>query len=259
MPTPTMVSTDEILALHKKGLSCREISQWYNKNISELGVYKRIYKQGLKPNTKRSRFNDKFFETIRTEKQAYWLGFIFADGCVLQTKYKNKNINALRIGLCTKDLDHLQLFLKDINSHHSVCLSKRDNSCRVSLESTKLISDLIKLGCVPRKTNKLSDLPLIPRRLIRHFIRGYFDGDGYVGIQGKNIRISIVGTEQFLIAIRNFLIEEGVYFTEPRPTSTKVFVLAGNGNIKGKLFFNLLYKKTSRYLSRKRRRFDAIL
>ena len=40
-----------------------------------------------------------------------------------------------------------------------------------------MAQSLIKLGCVPRKSLIIT-LPSIPKNLMHHFIRGYFDGDG---------------------------------------------------------------------------------
>lgn len=42
-----------------------------------------------------------------------------------------------------------------------------------------MYNDLCNHGCVDRKS-KIIRMPNIPENLIRHFIRGYFDGDGSV-------------------------------------------------------------------------------
>lgn len=42
-----------------------------------------------------------------------------------------------------------------------------------------MYEDLIKLGFMPNKELRLK-LPEMPKKYLRHFIRGYFDGDGCV-------------------------------------------------------------------------------
>ena len=51
--------------------------------------------------------------------------------------------------------------------------------------SPEIGEKLISYGCVPRKSNilKFPDISIFKsKNLIRHFIRGYFDGDGSVFI-----------------------------------------------------------------------------
>ena len=45
-----------------------------------------------------------------------------------------------------------------------------------------MYNDLIKQGCVPRKSLILTfpNTNQVPENLINHFIRGYFDGDGSI-------------------------------------------------------------------------------
>lgn len=56
---------------------------------------------------------------------------------------------------------------------------------RIQISSKTLTADLLKLGCTPRKSLTLkfpNDGIFKSNDLIRHFIRGYFDGDGSVFI-----------------------------------------------------------------------------
>src|SRR5438270_57920 len=48
-----------------------------------------------------------------------------------------------------------------------------------------VFADLVKLGITERKSLTLTP-PIIPKRLIRHFVRGYFDGDGSVCLRNRN-------------------------------------------------------------------------
>ena len=42
-----------------------------------------------------------------------------------------------------------------------------------------MCTDLMKLDVVPRKS-LIAEMPNINKSLVRHFIRGYFDGDGNI-------------------------------------------------------------------------------
>ena len=50
----------------------------------------------------------------------------------------------------------------------------------LAIVSDKLSSALSKLGGTPRKSLTLEFPKFIPKHLMSHFIRGYFDGDGSV-------------------------------------------------------------------------------
>lgn len=73
-------------------------------------------------------------------------------------------------------------------------------------------ADLISHGCIPQKSLILK-FPEISKELIPHFIRGYFDGDGSVGIYNNSsikkaltLRSSICcGTELFLKDLCDYL------------------------------------------------------
>jgi hypothetical protein len=51
------------------------------------------------------KFNEHYFDEVDSEAKAYWLGFIFADGCVLWNE-RTRNY-ALQVGLQGRDVDHL--------------------------------------------------------------------------------------------------------------------------------------------------------
>ena len=63
-------------------------------------------------------------------------------------------------------------------------------------------------GCVPNKSLilKFPSSNIVPTKLLRHFIRGYVDGDGCLCItKPEKIELSILGTEEFLQGVLNSL------------------------------------------------------
>ena len=133
----------------------------------------------IKYNLKRRRLtsydvNESYFETIDTSEKAYWLGFIAADGCVMN----NVGNRLLTITLANKDKDHLELFKKCIQSNHLIH-DRKYGGCQLDITREKMVRDLIKHGIVPRKSLVLKP-PKLLNRFISHWIRGYFDGDGSI-------------------------------------------------------------------------------
>lgn len=135
-----------------------------------------------------------FFRDIQTELQAYLLGFHAADGSINLERY------TLRVKLTKADSEIVNLFkeaispdayTRDVKGFDSTI---RDNIVRtktsyeVAISSKELINDVIELGFGPNKTYKKLYLPNIPEDLMRHFIRGYFDGDGSIigGVRAPN-------------------------------------------------------------------------
>ena len=64
----------------------------------------------------------------------------------------------------------------------------------VDITSAKLCNDLVNLGIGYNKSYSELHIPEMPKNLIRHFIRGYFDGNGCITIwlaseKGKSDRV----------------------------------------------------------------------
>ena len=118
--------------------------------------------------------NVDYFKNIDTEDKAYWLGFIYADGCV------TKDHKKLIINLSPVDIYHLKLFNDCINSDYHISYQDNNRYVSLSISNKQFVENLIDKGCVPRKSLILQfpDEWQVPKHLLRHFIRGYFDGDG---------------------------------------------------------------------------------
>ena len=153
--------------------------------------------------------DDDFFEVIDTEAKAYWLGFIYADGCILE-QYRGDRLKSmgLEIGLAIVDEGHLEKLRRDLNMTNNVkekivrLNGKEIKVCRLFVYSTKMCRDLIDKGCHPRKSLTLTfpTREQVPDHLLNHFVRGYIDGDGSImwDTNGRRGRINIIGTQEFL-------------------------------------------------------------
>lgn len=161
--------------LYKNGNSILSISKELNINRKNLGIY--LKDKGLNLNTKSNRYQyDKhFFEKINTEEKAYWLGFIYADGCVT-----NNTTRSLRIELATIDEQHLCKFKNSIQSNNTIYYRQNRNTCCLTICNKHLVESLENLGCVQNKTHVGSFDFCLDKNLAPHFIRGFLDGDGYI-------------------------------------------------------------------------------
>jgi len=91
--------------------------------------------------------------------------------------------------------------IKNETSGNSRCV-------KVSINSKKIVSDLINLGCTNNKSKTIT-MPKIPDNLIDHFIRGYFDGDGWIIIdKNKKPAFGIIsGSIEMVKSINNIISE----------------------------------------------------
>ena len=154
---------------------------------------------------------DDFFNVINTEKKAYWLGVLFADGNITK-----KGSKSGQIIFSSKDKEWVDLFLLDVGSNNSSnCEYQKlykKYIWKAQITSAQMYNDLNSLGCTPTKTKTIR-IPSLDDKLIHHFIRGYFDGDGTVGIY-KNLKNSdwkiiksgfCSGSQKFIVDLLNIL------------------------------------------------------
>lgn len=201
-----------------------------------------------------------FFDVVDTEEKAYFLGLLYADG------YNNVKKGEVTLSLIELDKDILEkltlliqptkpLFFRDFTTIRSKGRNVQNQYC-VSIANRHFSNKLSDLGCIQAKTHflKFPTEEQVPKYLQRHFIRGYFDGDGC--ISGKIPQIDIVGTEDFLICLQNILMKSlNVSKTKlckrHKDKKDKITSLrySGKGNVKK--FRNYIYDNSTIFLNRK--------
>ena len=185
-------SDDLILKLAKEyqnGVSIVTLSKKYN--ICSGTLLYRFNKIGIKVNKRKHNFNQHYFENIDTQNKAYILGFLMADGCITKTNKDTHYNNRLFINLSIKDKCVLEFINKELEYNFKITeyIPKKTYSTnpmvKMSINSKLMCLDLSKYGIVNNKTGK-EILPNLSNEMKRHFIRGFFDGDGAVCHRGKN-------------------------------------------------------------------------
>lgn len=224
-------------------------------------------------------YNEDYFKEIDTAEKAYWLGFLYADGCITRF-YKNEKLKSMSLELTLKDEDceHLIKFNNALNSNvpiqHRIIAGKY-KADRMVINSTKMCRDLIKLGCTPAKslTLEFPSCDIVPTEFIKDFIRGYFDGDGgiscteneyYHNSKNKSYKQNhyvcyFCGNEQFLTELKNVLSDNNVKISDlhkdNRSNAVNIYIY-GKDNIKK--FKEYLYTDNCISLSRKLNKFSLV-
>ena len=114
------------------------------------------------------------FNEILDEESAYWLGFLYADGSIRTDR------NEISFTLKESDKDTVEKYHKWTGNQNNIVerITKRNNkeykSYCSSFSNATVKQNLIKLGCVPKKSLILTfpSEHQVPRQFIHHFIRG---------------------------------------------------------------------------------------
>ena len=203
--------------------------------------------------------NEDAFSTSSAEP-SYWLGFLLADGCIVEHP---KRSLMLRVALQKRDEEHLIALRAFLGAEHPIRYNVKTNSALLVVASVRLCTDLIRRGCHPRKSLTLT-YPETGYFFKRHFVRGYFDGDGSIFVNEAAYRqptINFVGTLAFLQGLQEVLV------TEVSLTKTAIFkhkhrsayylAYTGRGNVRK--LYDYLYAEPGPYLPRKKAKFEYAL
>ena len=163
-----------------KKVSIKDISKQFN--CSDGSIRRLLIRNNVKIRDKLLYRNSDYFENIDSSDKAYWLGIMYSDGCVCERANGRYSIELEMI-----DKEHIEKFRSALNADNhkiSTIIHKNINNAKLSyaihIYDNKMAKDLIKLGCIPRKSYYLSSIPDINQEFIYDFIRGFVDGDGCI-------------------------------------------------------------------------------
>ncbi len=238
---------DYIKQQYESGRSCKNIATEFNASDSTLKTFLKRHNIKLRQ-IKYHKIDDSYFEKIDTKEKAYWLGRMYADGTMskysfeLNIKYTDKQqLCDFKTALKS---DHL---ISDLDLDKRACDycekgRRRSPQSVLRVHSVKMVNDLIKLGCMLRKSNRITfpSSNIVPEKLLPDFVLGYFDGDG---ISSHNIHhIGFLSNYEFCVKLQKWLMEKcNLDATKISPKKGNVFHVSYGGRFQVSKIYHLLY------------------
>lgn len=210
--------------------------------------------------------NEYFFDIIDNELKAYLLGYLFADGFVGDEKYNNivfsqKKEDAEAVKLLKKSIEYtgdLRIFKPRISSF-------KNSSDQVAINFSSMHMANTLRNCGLSKKEFYDKFPKLNNVLMRHFIRGFFDGDGSITLTRSTYKDKIYYGGAFNIIINKKLVNSflnlfnEIHFTIDQSKTDYMVYLKCNSKKSIKLIYNYFYKDSKYFLSRKKKKFDEII
>lgn len=258
-------SDDEISFVKENYMEMKtiDISQMLNRTASAIELKAR--KLGLKKHPYTCDYH--YFDEINTEEKAYWLGFLTADGWI--NKNDKSNAGVTGIELQYGDLNHLKKFNKSIGGNYQITdrwkicslsdnKEKKHHLCCIRIFSLTMYNSLVNKGFAKNKSYDFH-IPSLREDLIRHYIRGYFDGDGCFTFTNKSFHINFITASKILsddivsvLKLNNLNVIVNQYVNDFGTVMYRPDIYRQQDKIN---FLNWIYKDCNVYLDRKYKKY----
>ena len=229
------------------GMSLEDIAVKYEYN-SVWSVNRTLLKFHVPRNRydKRKTLNHHSFDVL-TPEACYWLGFIFADGCVTYGPQGKRT--TFKITLKGPSYGHLEMLRDFLGSNHEVYLQGSRagrfgvDSCSLEFASEILCNRILQLGRYNEN---------IPAELTGSidFWRGMIDGDGWVTSDFERPTIALCG-EYHIIEYFISFIKSHVETTSSQPKSSGSIFRSDIRGRNGIFIINMIYNRPGPALKEK--------
>lgn len=197
---------------------------------------------------------------ILNQEASYFYGYLFAEGCT--------SGNTLALVNAAQDLGQIERFKNFVQSTAPIREVHRTRpnfgdfpAFRIDVTNPTLVARLKELGITTGRPHPELIAKHLPPAMLRHFLRGHFDGDGCVHLTKKGALIAyFCGPEQLLTWIRSELASQvgmnpsvGVR----KHKQYEVFYLFYGSQSDLQRLADFFYKDATVWLERKRRIFES--
>lgn len=233
----------EVIKLLKEGLTCYRIA--ILQNCSHTYVRRLAKENNIIFNSNKSRrlVKNNPFKNLENRDVQYWLGFLAADGYTCKER--------ISLYLQQKDLNHIEKYLKflasDSLSIRESIHYKKYKMYGISFRNSDVAEYLNTLGYTSNKSFDFNPSFLITW----DFLRGEFDGDGYVSKSPRNEISLISASPKFIEKIALFLDKNDIKYSinDFRGNMQTLRISSEFNNIL--TFIEKLYNNAQTFLERK--------
>lgn len=271
--------------LYGSGRSISDVSKQLN--LSKSKVYRILKKNNVNTKRNSSHYIEKlydysidssFFENIDTEAKAYTLGFLYADGNIHKKHYH------IKLKLQERDKYVLDTINKHLKSDKPLYFHKKtkdthQNQYSLVISNKKMYNDILEQGLYPNKTYSLSFKKTFSDKLMPHFIRGFFDGDGWISVYENTLKYEskksdketvyknfvgeagFTGSDQMCLFIRDYLYQKlkiSSNISKDNRSDSRISNLKITNREGVRKFYNFIYQDSTIHLSRKKEKFETL-
>ena len=215
------IEKDVVKDFQENNLYCEDLAKKYEVDVHT--IYRILDKYNIKRQTGyHTNCDISYFEQIDNPHKAYLLGFITADGAVVN------------------DIEVLKYAQQQINPQATITKCKGRLTSKISFGAKKIGEDLAKYGIVQNKSKIIKNVPLnfIPQKYLKYYFRGLIDGDGCVL---ENGRLSIYsGSKEYIEDVQRILIKE-LNLSQPSIYHGTTYFCSWASKEDRKKLFNYLY------------------
>jgi hypothetical protein len=202
--------------------------------------------------------NQTLMDSIDTEEKAYWLGFFYADA------YNKETTGQIIIELQERDKDHLHKCANFFGKPREPFLQLKNKgkyrAYRLELNGRYLSNRLKEKGCHRAKSFTITFPQWLDENLTKHFVRGYFDGDGCIYIHQDQLGIEIISTQEMITSLSELLkinIDVKPRISHPERYTDNTYRLDFGGSRQVLRFCEWIYKDATVFLDRKHKKYTT--
>lgn len=207
------LTKEQIIELYNNGKTAKEIG--LKAGVSDSAILGILRRSSIKRRLGRklgysSGINENVFTETITEKHAYYLGLIAADGSVHPSRNKR---HCFSIELASKDIELLtglaDFIRLDRSNIKTYTRRSRNSTSKITIHSKLFTDTLLSLGISSGKSKRMNIVANSFREnftaeLMRYWYAGYFDGDGTASAK----RLSLTAeSSDFLEAVKSDLVK----------------------------------------------------